>query len=93
MPMKNLIDVLQSWYEFQCNDVWEHSYGIEISTIDNPGWKVKITGATGRKPIKIDSERSETDWIAVATTEAEFNGYGSARNLEELLILAVDWLQ
>lgn len=91
--MKNLIDALQSWYELQCDDVWEHSFGVEIATIDNPGWKVKITGASARKPTKTDSERSDADWITVTATETEFNGYGGASNLEELLTLAVDWLQ
>ncbi|MCE4544322.1 MULTISPECIES: immunity 53 family protein [unclassified Caballeronia] len=91
--MMNLIDVLQSWYASQCDDAWEHSFGVEIANIDNPGWKVKITGATARKLTNVSLERSETDWITVQTTETEFNGYGGPRNLQELLTLAVDWIQ
>lgn len=33
---------LQKWYIENCDGDWEHSYGISISTIDNPGWSVKI---------------------------------------------------
>ena len=84
---------MQNWYKLQCDDVWEHSFGVEITNIDNPGWKVKITGATARKSADTSSERSETDWIVVKTTEAEFNGYGGPCNLQELLTLAVDWLR
>ncbi len=91
--MKDLIDALQDWYALQCNGDWEHSFGIEIVNIDNPGWKVKITGATGRQPVNNSSERSEVDWIAVKATETEFNGYGGSCNLKELITLAVDWLQ
>ncbi len=33
---------LNRWYLAQCNSVWEHSYGIKIDTLDNPGWSLKI---------------------------------------------------
>ena len=29
---------LQKWYKSQCNGDWEHSFGIKIETLDNPGW-------------------------------------------------------
>ena len=91
--MMNLIDELQNWYASQCDEVWEHSFGVEITNIDNPGWKVKITGATARKLTRVSSERSENDWITVQATGTEFNGYGGPCNLQELLTLAVDWIR
>lgn len=91
--MKDLIDALQNWYAERCNEVWEHSFGIEIANIDNPGWKVKITGATARNSAITDIDRSETDWITVKATETEFNGFGGPCNMQELLTLAVDWLR
>lgn len=33
---------LTSWYLAQCNDDWEHSYGVKIDTLDNPGWTLKV---------------------------------------------------
>ncbi len=33
---------LQKWYFVQCNEEWEHHNGINIETLDNPGWKVTI---------------------------------------------------
>ncbi|CAN5332574.1 hypothetical protein BH18ACI2_BH18ACI2_12670 [soil metagenome] len=33
---------LQKWYESQCNEDWEHQYGVTIGTLDNPGWTVTI---------------------------------------------------
>lgn len=33
---------IQKWYQAQCNGDWEHSYGIIIETIDNPGWSITI---------------------------------------------------
>jgi hypothetical protein len=36
------LDCLQSWYTRQCNGTWEHSLGVLVESIDNPGWWVKI---------------------------------------------------
>lgn len=33
---------LSEWYLSQCDDDWEHSYGVKIDTLDNPGWSLKI---------------------------------------------------
>ncbi|MDO7908781.1 Imm53 family immunity protein [Paenibacillus sp. JX-17] len=33
---------LQEWYASQCDGDWEHSNGIKITSIDNPGWYVEI---------------------------------------------------
>jgi hypothetical protein len=29
---------LMQWYLAQCNQDWEHEFGITIATLDNPGW-------------------------------------------------------
>ncbi|RYY43074.1 MAG: hypothetical protein EOP59_08675 [Sphingomonadales bacterium] len=33
---------LTRWYLAECNSDWEHSYGVKIDTLDNPGWTLKI---------------------------------------------------
>ncbi len=33
---------LSRWYESQCNGEWEHSWGVCIDTLDNPGWRLRI---------------------------------------------------
>ena len=33
---------LSQWYLAQCNGDWEHSWGVKIDTLDNPGWSLKI---------------------------------------------------
>lgn len=91
--MSNLIEVLQDWYASQCNDVWEHSFGVEIANIDNPGWRVKINGVSSKKAIDLDSDRDDVNWVRVKATETEFIGYGGPNNLNEILTLAIDWLK
>lgn len=33
---------LSQWYLSHCDGDWEHSYGIKIGTLDNPGWSLRI---------------------------------------------------
>ena len=42
LPAMNILARLQTWYARQCNGEWEHSFGINIQSCDNPGWWVKI---------------------------------------------------
>ncbi len=37
-----MIEWLQSWYANHCDGVWEHTSGVRIDTIDNPGWSLKV---------------------------------------------------
>ena len=47
---------LMQWYLAECNSDWEHSYGVKIDTLDNPGWTLKIdlreTELHGRRFVK-----------------------------------------
>lgn len=36
------LDWLVKWYAAQCDEDWEHSYGIKLDTLDNPGWSLRI---------------------------------------------------
>jgi hypothetical protein len=36
------IDWLMQWYSTHCDGDWEHDCGVEIGTLDNPGWTLKI---------------------------------------------------
>src|SRR5687768_6594353 len=80
---------LQRWYRAQCDGDWEHSYGIKIETLDNPGWEINVDlrdtrWEDFRRPLEI-VERSEGDWIHTKWTDACFNGAGGAGNFEELI--------
>lgn len=36
------LQALQEWYAQMCDGDWEHSFGIKMDTVDNPGWIVSI---------------------------------------------------
>lgn len=88
-----MVDALQNWYASQCDETWEHSCGIEITNIDNPGWKVRVSGSSGKQCFKMNVERNGEDWVVVRATGSEFSGYCGPGNLNELLLLVVEWLR
>ena len=91
------LDRLQKWYAAQCNGEWEHQYGIEIGTLDNPGWLLKIdladTRAEARTLALEKIERSGTDWIHYWVENRKFNAACGAGNLAEAIDLFCDWFE
>jgi Immunity protein 53 len=102
-----LITWLQNWYAAQCDGDWEHSYGVEIATLDNPGWYVVISlvgtpleGATFQ-PVD-ESNRSEDDWIDCRLVEEHPHrdgfrgpylwGAGGPHNLSKILHVFREWV-
>ncbi len=89
-PISNsALQRVQAWYVAQCNGDWEHSYGVKIDTLDNPGWVLTVDLAeTEWADLTIDrsiDQRSEHDWVQHEITNSQFIGCGGARNLEEIL--------
>jgi len=86
---------LQSWYHEKCDGSWEHSYGIDISTIDNPGWRVFINlneTSLENKPFeKLSVQRKENDWIICKIENSIFKGVGGPQNLTEILSVFQEW--
>jgi hypothetical protein len=90
-----LLTQLQEWYESQCNDDWEHHFGVSIDTLDNPGWTVSIdlnhTDLEHRAFQAIESHRSDQDWIKCWVENNKFNGVGGPKQLEEILSTFLRW--
>jgi hypothetical protein len=86
-----LLERLQDWYLRECNGDWEHSYGIKIETLDNPGWLVTVDlHDTPWERLVVERrivERSETDWVQTEVANGKFVGCGGPKNLEEVLAL------
>ena len=84
-----MIDWLNKWYEEQCNGEWEHSYGIKIETIDNPGWHLTID--LSDTPYQLLScplikiENNFNDWLHFKIDNNTFIGFSSINNLNELV--------
>lgn len=97
-PMDPLTEI-QNWYHSQCNGVWEHSSGIRIDNIDNPGWRVRIDlGGTRLEKLAFSEVKcgfgEETDdWFICQRVDNVFEGYGEPCKLAEILETFLRWVR
>lgn len=93
----NELQRIKDWYISQCNGEWEHSFGIQIETLDNPGWLVhfdltetELSERVFESVVRGDSE-NENDWVHCRVASGKFIGAGGAGNLPELLNVFLKW--
>jgi len=93
-----LLKRLQDWYQLHCDGDWEHSYGVIIDTLDNPGWKLSVDLTdtlledVDFQPVNIgDPENKNNFWIDCKKERNVFVGMGCVDSLEKLLSVFLDW--
>ncbi|MHB8968794.1 MAG: immunity 53 family protein [Thermoleophilia bacterium] len=93
----NAIERLGKWFQSQCNGDWEHSSGIKIETLDNPGWwfAVELEGTKlyARPFDSLELERTEMDWIHCRIKDGKFNAVGGPENLREMINIFLEWAE
>ncbi|MIL09984.1 rhodanese-related sulfurtransferase [Salmonella enterica subsp. enterica] len=95
---KSTLERIQDWYLSNCDGEWEHVYGFEIETLDNPGWRVTIDltdTPLETKPFEElkhgNDEPDDDDWFViwvkndVESSKVVFNGAAGPRYLERVL--------
>lgn len=89
-----MINWLEDWYLSMCNDDWEHSYGITIKTLDNPGWDITIdltdTGIELEEEEWNYFEKDENQWYGFKIKNNVFNASGDPKKLNFLINLFKD---
>ena len=94
--MDDTLDWLENWYISQCNEDWEHQYGICIDTIDNPGWSLTVDlydtelEKAEFSKIKINSDKG---WMTCWVENQKFEGRCSPDNLKIILKIFKDWVE
>lgn len=88
--MKNsILKWLEEWYKNNCNGDWEHSHGITIETIDNPGWDLTIdlknTSLENEKMEYVFTKINEDDWYGIKVENSQFNAFGDPNKLSFLI--------
>ncbi|MGW9547021.1 immunity 53 family protein [Streptomyces celluloflavus] len=82
------LTTLQEWYESVCDGDWEHSYGIRIETVDNPGWMLVVdlerTSLHGRL-CDIQDSSVDGSWVSVKSDGHEFVAACDPRSLENVI--------
>ena len=81
--------MLMDWYVEQCNGVWEHGPGIQLMTIDNPGWSFTVnlhgTPLEGLNWEGIAIENGEEDWIICSVEGDQYRGVGDPSKLIKII--------
>ncbi|MEM7052015.1 MAG: immunity 53 family protein [Acidobacteriota bacterium] len=94
--MPSALEDLQVWFAKQCDGSWEHGSGIELKTLDNPGWllRVDLSGFSleGYASPSLVEGRSDSDWVRIEVVDSEFRGFGGPENLEELMSRFIDFV-
>ena len=84
-----VIEWLEEWYKKECNGDWEHSYGVKIETLDNPGWVIFInledTSLENLTLSKKTFDNGNEDWYTYSIKEYQFRAFGDPSKLEVLL--------
>lgn len=93
----NNLEWLQSFYLQQCDGDWEHTYGIKIDTLDNPGWLLRInlreTYLEDREFAAVEIERTENDWIHCHIKDQSFVIACGPKNLTEGIEVFRKWVE
>lgn len=91
------IERLQAWYANECDGDWEHSYGVKVGTLDNPGWTLSVylreTLLQDEVFQPVEVERSEHDWLHCFVKDGDFFGAGGPSNLDEVMRVFLDWAE
>lgn len=86
---ENNLSWLENFYSNNCNDYWEHFYGITIRTLDNPGWDVTVDlSETIYSELNIDRieiDNGDDDWMHCWIEEGVFHGCGDCLKLNKIL--------
>jgi hypothetical protein len=96
--MKSPLQRLADWYSRRCNGDWEHTYGITIETVDNPGFSLSIElldTYLQDVPFQEKKEFSEspTRWMICQRDERSFRGAGAPGRLDDMIEEFLRWAE
>lgn len=87
---------LQEWYAAHVNGNWEHTYGVSIGTLDNPGWVLKIdlidTELVNCVFNEVKHQGSEDiDWYHCRVAGNVFEAFSGPRRLVDVIVIFLQW--
>ncbi len=87
---------LQEWYLAQCDGDWEHSFGVTIDTLDNPGWTLSVDLTDTdleSEPFEEMTENyeGESSWMICRKMDAKFEAAGGPEKLEDMVRVFLSW--
>jgi hypothetical protein len=92
---RDVLSELQAWFLAHCNEDWEHSHGVSIGTLDNPGWSIEInldqTELETRPLTRYETHRTDQDWVVCWREDTTFRCACGPLNLTEAVTLFLEW--
>lgn len=93
--VEDALAALQAWYAARCDGEWEHRFGVNLGTLDNPGWQLDVdltdTDVAARAFERVERFRDDADWVVAFRDDRQWHGAGGALNLAEVIGLFVAW--
>ena len=91
------ITALSAWFLSECNEDWEHCYGISIKTVRADYWEISIdfedTELEGEHLNSVEKKGNQDDWIYCYTEDNTFKGECGLLNLQEALAIFINWMR
>lgn len=88
----SVLEWLEEWYFDHCDGDWEHVKGVEIGTLDNPGWRLRVD-VDAEVPAFQRVEWEEGDeWLQAWLEAGVLNVACGPRSLQRALLLVRDTL-
>ena len=96
--MSDALTRLQTWYLDQCDGDWEHQQGIRISTLDNPGWSLKINlRGTALEERQFRTQCFDWEdkhrWCKCEVVDHAFHAYCGAQGLSKAIEVFLGWAE
>jgi hypothetical protein len=86
---------LQQWFAAHCDGEWEHGSGVEIYSLDNPGWSIRIdlggTELEDQSFTRVERDDGDGGWISCWREGSAFHGASGPSNLDDLARVFIDW--
>ena len=83
------VKYLEQWYASRCNGDWEHGFGIQLHTLDNPGWwlRIDLNGTPWEDAFlpTVQIDRGDHDWMNYKIEGGIFEASGSVDKLDEMI--------
>jgi hypothetical protein len=76
---------------------WEHSWGVKIVTLDNPGWDVEID-LNGTRYAEVQNrdlateKNGDMDWMICRIRDGKFQGFGDPHKLGKIIQVFRKWI-
>ena len=98
--MSELLEFFSEWIFRNCDGLWEHSYGMKIESLDNPGFfvefdifKTNMEKINFQEVIWESSSDPDSDWLECRVEGSKWRSACSVNNLSRVISIFKNWVE